>query len=308
MGGAALGLPALANVLVARRAKALPAPAWGDPEFYDWRDGTVCFRRLGSGPPIVLLHSFGPGHSSLQWREAAERLAGDHEVFVPDLLGWGDSDRPARTYDGELYIQLLNDFLIDVVRRRAVITAAGMTCAYAVQVAIDQSELVRALAMVVPLGVDLHGDEPDIKDAIVHRMLKLPILGTSALNVFTSRTGLTNHLRREVFHRPELVTDDMVDQHYRLSHQAGAQGALAAYLAGYLNHSVTGLLPRIEQPVWIAWGREAVSPAVESADVWLHDLTGAELEVLPDSALWPHAETPEAFSNALQAYLSGLRA
>jgi pimeloyl-ACP methyl ester carboxylesterase len=139
-------------------------------------------------------------------------------------------------------------------------------------------------------------------------MLKLPILGTSALNLFTSRTGLTNHLRREIFSQPESVTEELIDQHYRLSHQAGAQGALAAYLSGYLNHSVTDLLPRIEQPVWIAWGRDAVSPAVESADVWLHDLAGAELEVLPDSALWPHAETPETFTKALLEFLSGLRA
>ena len=153
LGGAALGLPALANVLVARRAKALPAPRWGDPEIYDWREGSVHFRRMGEGPPILMLHSFGPGHCGLQWREGAQLLAQSHEVFVPDLLGWGDSSKPALSYDGELFIQLITDFLMDVVKKRSVVLAAGLSSAYALQVAIDHAEEIRALGLVVPLGV-----------------------------------------------------------------------------------------------------------------------------------------------------------
>ena len=306
VGGAALGLPALANVMVARRAKALPASRWGDPEHYDWLNGTVTFRRLGQGPPLVLLHSFGAGHASREWQAVAELMARDHEVFVPDLLGWGDSDRPGRTYDGELYIQLLSDFLIDVVQRRATVVATGLTCAYSIQVAVDQPESVRALGLVVPLGVDLHGDEPDLKDAIVHRLLKLPVLGTSALNVFTTRRGISHHLRREVFARSSRVTEELIDRYYRASHLPGGQAALAAYLAGYLNHSVRDLLARLEQPVWIAWGREATSPAIESADLWLRELPQARLEVFPDSASQPHAEVAESFASGLREFLQSL--
>jgi haloacetate dehalogenase len=47
----------------------------------------------GSGSPIVLLHGFPQTH--LMWRHVAADLAADHAVIVPDLRGYGDSDKPA---------------------------------------------------------------------------------------------------------------------------------------------------------------------------------------------------------------------
>ncbi len=306
MGGAAVGLPALVNALVSRRARQLPAPAWDSGDTYAGNDGRITFQHFGAGPKLILLHSFGPGHSAAEWRPAAEILARDHEVFAPDLLGWGQSEKPAITYDSELYIQLLTDFLNEAVGGRAVIVAAGLPAAYAVQVAADQPELVRALALVVPQGIGLHGDEPDFKDAIVHRLLRLPILGTSALNIFTSRSGVANYLRREVYAGPSGVSEAVVDEHYRSSHQPGAHGALAAHLSGYLNHGVRDDLSRLDLPTWLAWGRRATSPPVETADLWLQRLEGAELEVLEACGILPHAESPEEFCRALKNFLAKL--
>ncbi|MFW5418853.1 alpha/beta hydrolase [Nocardiopsis sp. CNT-189] len=53
----------------------------------------------GSGSPIVLLHGFPQTH--LMWRHVAADLAADHTVIVPDLRGYGASDKPAEA--GENY-------------------------------------------------------------------------------------------------------------------------------------------------------------------------------------------------------------
>ncbi|WP_433475411.1 alpha/beta fold hydrolase [Spirillospora sp. CA-142024] len=50
----------------------------------------------GSGSPIVLLHGFPQTH--LMWRHVAADLAADHTVIVPDLRGYGDSDKPSGGY------------------------------------------------------------------------------------------------------------------------------------------------------------------------------------------------------------------
>jgi pimeloyl-ACP methyl ester carboxylesterase len=47
----------------------------------------------GEGRPIVLLHGFPQTH--LMWRHIAADLATDHTVIVPDLRGYGASDKPA---------------------------------------------------------------------------------------------------------------------------------------------------------------------------------------------------------------------
>jgi pimeloyl-ACP methyl ester carboxylesterase len=47
----------------------------------------------GEGTPVVLLHGFPQTH--LMWRDVARDLAAEHHVVVPDLRGYGESDKPA---------------------------------------------------------------------------------------------------------------------------------------------------------------------------------------------------------------------
>ncbi|AJT41949.1 alpha/beta fold hydrolase [Psychromicrobium lacuslunae] len=49
----------------------------------------------GSGSAVVLLHGFPQTH--LMWREVAQGLAENHTVIVPDLRGYGESDKPQTT-------------------------------------------------------------------------------------------------------------------------------------------------------------------------------------------------------------------
>jgi len=50
------------------------------------------YQRHGKGPPVLLLHGI-PG-SSASWHAVGDLLAADHDVMIPDLLGFGRSHRP----------------------------------------------------------------------------------------------------------------------------------------------------------------------------------------------------------------------
>ncbi len=306
VGGAAIGIPAIANALISKRTRALGLPSWGRHQRYAWKYGEISFQTIGKGEPVLLIHSFGPGHDSEEWHQVGELLADGHKIYALDLLGWGRSDKPRVEYDGELYIQLITSFLQDVVDQPCVIAAAGLPAAYAVQVAVDHPELVRALALVVPSGLAIDSDEPDIRDALLNRLLRLPILGTAALNLFTSRSGIGQHLRREVFTGAEQVDAARLDHYYRSSHQTGAHASLAAYLSGYLNHAVNDELPRLNAPVWLAWGQNAETPRLETSDFWLHKMPETQLEIFENSGNLPHLETPSAFATGLKGFLSSL--
>ncbi len=53
----------------------------------------IAWRRLGDGPPLVLLHG---GHGSwLHWVRNLEAWSHSHTVWVPDMPGYGDSDDAA---------------------------------------------------------------------------------------------------------------------------------------------------------------------------------------------------------------------
>src|SRR5262249_44806894 len=145
-------------------------------------------------------------------------------------------------------------------------------------VAAARPHLVRALALVCPQGIEPLPASAWTGTALLRRLAPLPLVGITALDLLTSRQALAEHLRREVYAAPEKVDAGLVDHHYRVSPRPEARRALAAYLAGRL-HPANGTLPTLEQPVWLAWGRRAGVPPVENADLWLHHLPQAELEV-----------------------------
>jgi len=77
-----------------------------------WIDGfTVERRRVngidlnvrhgGKGTPLLLLHGFPQTHAI--WHRIAPRLAEHHYLLMPDLRGYGDSDKPASTSDHAPY-------------------------------------------------------------------------------------------------------------------------------------------------------------------------------------------------------------
>lgn len=306
-GSAALGLPVLLQSMVRRRARQLEPVVWGEPKDFVTDDGTIRYQDLGSSAsgrvPVVFLHSFGPGHSGLHWREVAEILGRSRRVLVPDLLGWGDSERPSLSYSAELYVDQLRNILVDLLGEQAWVVASGRTASIAARVAATRSELFSGLGMVAPRGLERRRSKPDLRDTLLHSVLRLPLVGDSALTAVNSRAAIAQHLRREVFHDPKLA-EDHIDEHYRHSHLPGAGRALAAAVCGRLDVQLTQAeLEGLDVPVWIGWGREAQSPSLTNADLWLRHLPSAELSLFDDAASHPHLETPAAFAEALESFL-----
>src|SRR5512134_1022188 len=68
-------------------------------------------RHGGAGPPLLLLHGFPQTHAI--WHRIAPRLAEHHYLVMPDLRGYGDSDKPASTADHAPYSK--RSMALDVV-------------------------------------------------------------------------------------------------------------------------------------------------------------------------------------------------
>lgn len=309
LAGAALAAPMIAGTMTRRRARPPHPLRWGRTRRYSGRFGEVAFQEIDQtpgAPALLLLHSLGPGHDADEWRATAELLRTRYCIFAPDLPGWGRSQGPARGYHPAFYPEVVEDFLRRVVREPAVIVAAGLSAAFAVRVAAVAPELVRALALVAPLGLTAGGTE----GAVVPALLGLPVVRESVLDLLTSRPSLERHLRGRVYAAPERVDAALVEHHYRASHQPAARQALAAYLRGEMWTDVEELLPRLQTPVWLAWGRAATAPPVEDADLWLNRLGdgrgGVEIEVFEGSGSLPHAERPAIFCRALDRFIAGL--
>lgn len=64
-------------------------------------DTTLSVRLGGAGDPLILLHGFP--QTGVTWHKIAPALAQRHRVIIPDLPGYGDSDKPAPDPDHARY-------------------------------------------------------------------------------------------------------------------------------------------------------------------------------------------------------------
>jgi pimeloyl-ACP methyl ester carboxylesterase len=61
-------------------------------QFVDVGAARMCFRKVGEGPPLVLLHGFPL--SGLTWRKIVPELSRWFTCYAFDLIGFGDSSSP----------------------------------------------------------------------------------------------------------------------------------------------------------------------------------------------------------------------
>jgi pimeloyl-ACP methyl ester carboxylesterase len=105
-------------------------------------------REAGEGEPVLLLH--GLGVSGRYFMPLASVLAARRHVIVPDLPGWGRSERPSRA----LGVGGAADVLGELVRRRCrgavSIVANSFGCQVALMLAQRCPELVGPLILVGP--------------------------------------------------------------------------------------------------------------------------------------------------------------
>ena len=68
-----------------------------ESRFADVNGARLHYLIAGKGDPVLLLHGYA--QNSHMWRPLIPELARTHTVIAPDLRGFGDSDKPERSYD-----------------------------------------------------------------------------------------------------------------------------------------------------------------------------------------------------------------
>jgi pimeloyl-ACP methyl ester carboxylesterase len=305
-GGAGVAALAALNAAIQRNANDLDDSALGgEARFFRWKHGRVFYKTAGtenSGPPLVFIHGVGAGASSFMWRKNFDDLARDFRVYALDLLGFGFSDKPASaSYSADLYVELITDFIREVSGYPVNIIASSLGAAYAIRVADEHPELVNSMVLNAPAGSDALNRRPGMAGAAFYGLLQSPVLGTSFYNVMASERSIRDYARDNLFYDHHRVTDRFVANLYATSHQAGAQHAIAAFLAGYLNTDTQSPFSRLTQPVVLVWGKQDATTPLDKA-LALQELNPkARLEVFDYCRMMPEQEQPEKFNSLVRA-------
>lgn len=285
----AAGATVLANRHLRSRASEFEPFLDGDQGTYRWRGFDVNYAEFGDpeDPDALLLHGIGPAASGHEFREIAEPLSEDYHVVVPDLPGFGHSDRPPLLYSASLYETFVAEAIADLTDEPLVV-ASSLTGAYAAAAAREVA--VDRLVLVCP------EDGTGERRAWLRGLLRSPVAGEAAFNLLTSSGALRYLGADRDYYDPETVPDDVLAYEWQTAHQPGARFAPAAFLAGFLDPEtpLDELLSAVEAPVTLVWGRNSDrSPLAEGRE--LAETADTDLVVFDRAKLLPHAEYPEEF-------------
>lgn len=248
--------------------------------------------------PLVLLHGFYPGASSYEYAGVVPRLTTDFRIYAPDWLGFGMSEHPALAYTGELYANILNGFLRDVVGQPALVVAGGGAANVAARAASDDPALFDRLVFVSPRVEAGRRLDPTFPQVLV-RLAERLSLGLVPYAFLTTRPALRLMATRRGL---GAASEDILDHEYAAAHQFGAQHAALAALDGELDLPLAHLLPTLEPPVLLIAGElDAGHPREEMEELAvLHPYT--DLDIIPGSGCAVCQDQAVRFTHALTSW------
>jgi pimeloyl-ACP methyl ester carboxylesterase len=281
------------------RAVASPFDAW-EIELHGHR---VIYRIAGSGPPVVLIH--GMVNSSRHFEEVALRLAADHTVVAPDLIGHGDSAAVRGDYSLGAHAASIRDLLAAIGIERATIVGHSLGGGVAMQFFYQFPQRVERLVLVSSGGL---GRE-------VSPMLRGAALpGASALLWIVAHPrlldGLTDvaEMLRQRGSESNVYLRAIV-RALRPLQQPGAREAFLQTLRSVIDargqrvNASDRLYLLSSFPTLLVWGERDNTIPLAHGRAAHEAIPGSRFETLPRAAHFPHLEDPDGLAKLLADFV-----
>lgn len=238
----------------------------------------------GTGEPLVLLH--GAGGGAILWGPIINLLSKHFHVIAPDVVGYGESDKPDAPYDKEFFSTWFRSFCDSLNMGKINLLGNSQGGAIAIQFTLDNPEMVKRLILVSSAGFGRWGISPGA-------MFKM-----AAANIFPTRRTV-QRIVKYLVHKTENFPDDGIA--YLLEVIRSPGGKLP-----FLNGRGRAVAPysldklrKINHPALIIWGEKDRILPVSHCKKAFEKLPDARLRIIPDAGHAPFIDLPEQFKDII---------
>lgn len=268
--------------------------------YYAWRFGKVYYKKKGHGSPLLLIHDLTVYSSAYEWNKVIDKLAENHTVYALDLLGCGRSEKPKITYTNFLYVQLISDFIKNVIREKTDIVASGFSGSFVLLACHNESELFGKLSLINPPSLSGLSKAPTKRNKLCKFILELPIFGTLIYNMKTCQSNIQLLLTEQYLYNPFLASAEIIDTYYEASHKGygNARFLLSSIVGNYTNNNVTHALKDINNSIVIING-DAEAQREETKDSYLKCNPAIEYFNITKAKHLPQLENPDSLLEIL---------
>ncbi len=242
-------------------------------------------------PTTVLLHGAGAG--AVTWYPVLHALVKDFHIIIPDIVGYGESDKPDAAYDHPFFVAWLKAFLDHLNIEKMHLIGNSQGGAIALQFAINHPDYVDKLVLVNPAGF---GTQPAL--AAFVGMLWMNTFPSMLANRFASHFLLHNVKNKDVNHALYSVAVAK-NANGKKAFQQGKGRAVHAF-------SQQDLM-RVSQQTCVIWGEDDELFKLEDAKPAIHCIPRLSFEQIHQAGHLPFMDQPEIFNRIVLDFLIGAK-
>ena len=186
--------------------------------YYDWRFGKIYYTKKGTGCPVLLIHDLAPESAGYEWSKLENELARTNTVYTIDLYGCGRSDKPNTTYTNFLYVQLITDFIKDIIKEKTDVIATGESASFTVMACKNDPTVIDKVIMINPVDFSMLSKTPDSHSRILKLLLSSPLIGTLLYNILHTKKNIEKKFLLNYFYNTGNVDNSIIKTYYETAH------------------------------------------------------------------------------------------
>ncbi len=242
----------------------------------------------GAGRPVVLLHGGGAG--AVTWYPSIGALSKYFHVIVPDIVGYGESDKPNAPYDKAYFAKWLKDFISALNIPKAHIVGLSQGGAIALQFVLDNPEMVDKLVLVDSGGL---GAKPSF--AALLSMICLNSFPSSLADRLFSRYILFNPKNRDPNHGWYSI-DVLKSKGGKNTFKQGRGSAISEIPKASLR--------KIQNKTFVIWGENDRLFPVEYGESSASEIPNAEFLRIKNAGHLPLMDQTNTFNRSVLDFLN----
>lgn len=237
---------------------------------------------------VVLLH--GLGGMAERWLPVIPFLSKKYKVIAPDLIGYGQSDKPQTDYTSDFFRESMLGFLNALSLQSVFMVGTSLGGEIVAECAATQSSLIKKIVMVSPAGI-MKKATP-VLDA--YTMAALYPTHESVKTAYQMMTGKNKE-----------IDNQSVDNFILNMTRPNAKMVFLSTLLGMKNSPVlTERLRLIKAPVLLMWGNEDKMIPIEYAKEFATSIPNCEFVIMNGCGHTPYQEKSAEFSKIVLDFLS----
>ena len=242
-----------------------------------------------SDQTLVLVH--GLGASAERWNNVIPIFSKNFKVIVPDLIGFGYSDKPLLDYTPEFFSDFLHKFFIESAIDDPFVVGSSLGGQISAEYASTRPSNVKKLVLVSPAGI-MKQSTPAL-DAYI--MAALYPNEQNAKNAFEMMEGSGN-----------AVHSDIVSGFIERMHLPNAKLAFMSTILGLKNSDpLTEKLQKISAPTLVIWGSDDPVIPITYADSFVSSVEDCRFFRMDGCGHTPYVQDPKTFSSRVMDFLNG---